>query len=229
MFTEPVSRADHANFTQVPDIIDTPKPDLPEKTLHAAQVWITTHPQFHRPYHTETSGDKKVWKNAEGHIVQRDVKREREEVDRFLQTIVSITSDHCQTLEKLAADIAPMKPSTCVAVNVPALHEAAHMYQLLDMYTKQVDEKGKPLDPDLYEINIIVNRKFGEEPDKTMDDIERFKKDMKEKGKEGDFVFTDDGKVSITHTEGIAKILQPHTYNHIKPRLQGERIRHKNV
>jgi hypothetical protein len=78
-------------------------------------------------------------------------------------------------IEYLSSKIPPMKKENRVSVFIPARLEGKNIYRTLEEYTKQQDLQGKPLDPNLYEIVIFVNRKNGEERDNTLLEIERFK------------------------------------------------------
>ena len=70
-----------------------------------------------------------------------------------------------------------------VCVNIPAWMEGKNLYNDLVQYTQQVDSNGRPLDPRLYEINIIINRKTGTASDNSVAEIDRFKSDMTTQGK----------------------------------------------
>jgi hypothetical protein len=52
------------------------------------------------------------------------------------------------------------------------------------MYTKQVDKQGNTLPANMYEINIVVNRKTGSPEDNTVAEIQRFIADQAAQGKE---------------------------------------------
>lgn len=77
----------------------------------------------------------------------------------------------------------PMGEKVRVAVNIPAWMEGKIIHHTLDLYSHQVDSKGRELDPDIYEINIIINRKKNDTPDNSVSEVERFKKDLKKQEK----------------------------------------------
>ncbi|MDT7859206.1 MAG: hypothetical protein RQ930_04185 [Candidatus Aenigmarchaeota archaeon] len=79
-------------------------------------------------------------------------------------------------IEYLSSKIPPMKKENRVSVLIPARLEGGNIYRTLEEYTKQQDLQNNPLDPNLYEIVIFVNRKKGEARDNTLSEIERFKK-----------------------------------------------------
>jgi hypothetical protein len=66
--------------------------------------------------------------------------------------------------------MSPMSEDCRVVVNIPAWMEGANIYDLLEEYYQQEDSNGQPLPPELYEINIIVNRKTGSEPDNSVEE-----------------------------------------------------------
>jgi len=78
-------------------------------------------------------------------------------------------------LEYLAPKIPAMKKETRVVIFIPARLEGTNISRTLQEYTQQKDLKGGELNPDLYEIVILVNRREDEEADNTMEEIERFK------------------------------------------------------
>lgn len=74
-------------------------------------------------------------------------------------------------------DLSPMEHQCRVAVVIPAKDEENSIYQTLELYSKQQTQEGKPLDPRLYELDILVNTREGEDFDRTYDEIMRFKND----------------------------------------------------
>jgi hypothetical protein len=78
-------------------------------------------------------------------------------------------------IEHLSSKIAPMNAKNRVSVFIPARLEGANIYRTLEEYIKQQDLQGNPLDHNLYEIVIFVNRKKGEGKDNTLSEIGRFK------------------------------------------------------
>lgn len=72
--------------------------------------------------------------------------------------------------------LSPMEPECRVAVVIPAKDEKDTIYHTLESYCQQQTKEGKLLDPRLYELDILVNTRDGEDFDGTYDEIMRFKK-----------------------------------------------------
>jgi hypothetical protein len=117
---------------------------------------------------------RKVWRDAEGKEVERNVEREQKRIREYIAAQDPV---YRAELDSLATLVGPMHPKCRLSVIIPARFEEPNLSNLLTQYAKQIDEQGKPLDPDLYEINIIVNRKQGETPDKSMEVIAEWKKE----------------------------------------------------
>ncbi|GIW66489.1 MAG: hypothetical protein KatS3mg095_0387 [Candidatus Parcubacteria bacterium] len=79
-------------------------------------------------------------------------------------------------IEHLASKIPPMKDKTRVAVYIPAYHEGKFIGRTLEEYIKQIDLRDREIDPDLYEIVILDNKREGESWDDTQKIVEEFKK-----------------------------------------------------
>jgi len=78
-------------------------------------------------------------------------------------------------IEYLASKIPAMKKETRAVIFIPARLEGTNISRTLQEYTQQKDLKGGELNPDLYEIVILVNRREDKEADNTIEEIERFK------------------------------------------------------
>lgn len=116
---------------------------------------------------------KPVYVNKEGKLVSRDVVREQKRVKEYLNRQ---DPEYIQELTAFNESLEPMREECRVAVIIPARFEAKNLSNLLDQYVKQVDENGNPLSKDLFEINIIVNRRIDESPDDSVKVIEEWKK-----------------------------------------------------
>lgn len=153
------------------------------ESLASTREWLAKHPEAHREYVRKKQGGKWVWTDKEGGLIVRNVSREREEIKRFLDGLKTSDPEHFALISSLKEKVAPMSPKTRAAVNIPAWMEGKNLYRLLQEYSKQVDKNGNLLDPDLFEINIIVNRKTGTPSDESVSEIERFKTDAERAGR----------------------------------------------
>jgi hypothetical protein len=77
-------------------------------------------------------------------------------------------------VERLAGTLSPMDDECRVAINVPAWMEEKNLYHFLNQFTFQVDADGNRLDPSLFEVNVIINRREGTPADGSVEVIERF-------------------------------------------------------
>lgn len=71
--------------------------------------------------------------------------------------------------------IFPMNPNCRVSINIPAKGEEAQIIQTLASYAIQTNKKGEPLDPSLFEFNVLVNTNTRDLFDSTYDRITDFK------------------------------------------------------
>ena len=162
------------------------------ENVEEAKEWIKANPQAHKPYKKSKDAEgNEIWVDVDGNPVIRDIQKERDEIEAYLKTLETKEPSHSKLINELAAKLPPMKEKTRAAVNVPAWLEGKNIRVLLNEYTKQVDKNGNELDPDLYEINIIVNRKTGTPSDNSVAEIERFKTEAQAKGKNYNINYVD--------------------------------------
>ncbi|MGE5392844.1 MAG: hypothetical protein ACM3NH_03825, partial [Candidatus Saccharibacteria bacterium] len=107
----------------------------------------------------------------------RDVRRERRRIEEYLNIQ---ENGYKEELERLEKSVAPMDEKTRVAINIPAYNEESNLRRLLESYTQQIDSKGNPLDPRLYEINFILNRPAGAASDRSAVIINQFRREHPE-------------------------------------------------
>lgn len=101
----------------------------------------------------------------------RDVLREQSKIQQYL---VSRPKSEQEQVQTYVTQIKPMEATCRVAVTIPAYHEQAGIYHTLEEWANQTNTDGTPLDKNLYEIDIIVNREADKEPDGTLSEIQRF-------------------------------------------------------
>lgn len=118
-------------------------------------------------------GGKQVWTDKEGKEVRRDIVRERARIAAYLEKQDAGYLDELRAFNK---KLEPMTNSCRVAVIIPARLEEKNLANLLDQYVKQIDADGEPIDKDLFEINILVNRKEGEAADRSIAVMEDWKR-----------------------------------------------------
>lgn len=152
--------------------------------LQEAQRWIQENPRTHRPRRRIRSADgQETWVEQDGRPVVRDIRRERDQIEEFIRNIESTDPNHYTQLKDFESKLPSMNEQTRAVVLIPAWMEGKNLYRLLKMYTRQVDKNGHELNPNLYEINILVNRKTGEQADESVAEIERFKANAEAKGR----------------------------------------------
>ena len=118
------------------------------------------------------------WVEADGSTVKRDVQRERTTIATYLEKEHKNNPDHYRFVERVADAMEPMSDANRVSINVPAWMEGESLYHFLDEYLRQTDASGKELDPNTYEVNILVNRRVGTKPDNSVEVLERFVRDF---------------------------------------------------
>ncbi len=129
------------------------------------------------PYKVVKKDGKIEFFDKDGKIVQRDAEREKERIERYID---SLDGEYHAEIEGIANTLEPMNEKCRVAVIIPARYEEKNLANLLDQYSKQTDTSGNALDPDLFEINIIVNRKQSEIADNSVQVINDWRKDHPE-------------------------------------------------
>ncbi len=184
---------------------NAPSPSDPEKqkfesvyydgqTLESLREWLRADPsRLHTYSKIKDVGGKVISVDKEGAPIQRSVERERKVLKNYLEKLSVENPQYHAYLESLANTPAmqPMGEECRVAVNIPAWMEGKIIYKTLDLYTAQTDKNGQKLDPSLYEINIIINRKTGTQPDNSVAEIERFIADKKAQGENYRINFVD--------------------------------------
>ncbi len=120
----------------------------------------------------ELQNGRKIWVDKNNKEISRDAVRERA---RFVAYFEKQNKEYLKELNDFNADLEPMSKDCRVSVIIPARFEEKNLKNLLDQYVKQVDENGDMINKDLFEINIIVNRKEGEVSDRSMEIIREWK------------------------------------------------------
>ncbi|MDR2063709.1 MAG: hypothetical protein LBQ02_02880 [Candidatus Nomurabacteria bacterium] len=118
-----------------------------------------------------------TWVEADGSPVERNVQRERQNIGAYIERQRQRDPAHIARVEAVANKLPPIGNEVRVAVNVPAYMEEKNIYHFLEEYMKQKDPQGNRLNPQTFEINVMVNRREGTPPDNTVGEIERFIRD----------------------------------------------------
>lgn len=190
----PLEAPIYGSFTVEPKQKMPPLGMYPESgNIVTLQNWLEANPGAHHQYKKMIVGGVEKWTDEKGRPVLRDVNREKEAIDNYLDSIKDNDSDHYSRLTNLLAQptMKPMNTKTRVSVNIPARMEGKGIYKMLESYTAQVDKTGAEINPELYEINIVVNRKQGEASDNTAEEISRFIAESQSKGKQYNINFVD--------------------------------------
>ena len=124
-------------------------------------------------YFEKDINGKKVFVDKNGDPVKRSLEREKTGIEDYFN---KQDPGYISELKNFARGVEKMHEKCRVSVIIPARFEEKNLANLLDQYCKQVDPKGVPINKDLFEINIIINRKVGEVADKSIDVVENWKK-----------------------------------------------------
>lgn len=161
-----------------------PKPDL-RLVPQPYASWVDSRTDIMRGDRVFEKRDRRKISDEEAAIEQYFswMRRDYKDYMKFIQHIFD--NPHNDSPEQGIAGIAqlgrrsinPMDPECRLAVIIPAKHEERNIYKTLSSYADQVDKNGNPFNPKLWEINIIVNTKDADRPDKTYEEIIRFKND----------------------------------------------------
>jgi hypothetical protein len=144
-------------------------------SLEQLQQWLKVHPEMIQQRSLAISEDgSKRWIEADGSEVMRDVAREREILSGYLDRERESDPEHFNRVVQIVERMPKMNNQCRVAVNIPAWMEAKNLNGLLTKYMAQVDHHGDPLDLNLFEINILINRKAGTPGDDSVAVIDNF-------------------------------------------------------
>ena len=124
-------------------------------------------------YSVKEIDGKKVFVDKNGAPVVRNLEREKHAISDYLD---KQDPEYLEELRNFESHTEKMNEKCRVAVNIPARFKGKNIGNLLDQYVKQVDRAGRPIDKDLFEINIIVNRKAGETADNSLAVISEWKR-----------------------------------------------------
>lgn len=149
-------------------------------TYAEAREWIAENPGIHHPRHRvlRTPIGHEIWFDETDRPVQRDVARERTVIQTYLEGQYARSPMYNSNfpsyeayLQTLSASVAPMKDACRVSRNMPALGEGRYIYDAILHMSTQTDSAGNELDPDIWELNVFINRETG---DNTVSEIQRF-------------------------------------------------------
>lgn len=92
-----------------------------------------------------------------------------------------LSQDHlrAERLKNIVSDLGPMKEDCKLSICIPAYRESWIIANTLKHYTlHQIDHTGAPLDPDMFEINILINKPNADTPDDEamLEEINEFTK-----------------------------------------------------
>lgn len=130
-----------------------------------------------RSFFEQTANNKKSWLSK--NLIENP-SVDLEEMKEIKDYLDSQDKDHIELLERLSREAGPMNKKCRAAVCIPVAghQEGETIYESLKSYTYQTADK------DTFEVLLLVNHpdkdKAGNEvvPDKTLTEIERFKKDF---------------------------------------------------
>lgn len=121
--------------------------------------WISAHPEY------------RVLPEGE-----RSVERERRRIRAYLDNEFRSLPSYAGYLEALSVlpEVSPMTDECRIAVNIPSHMEGKGIYRTLELFVSQVDDRGKPIDGRIWEINILDNNLTGTPFDNTKQEVEKF-------------------------------------------------------
>jgi hypothetical protein len=112
--------------------------------------------------------------NEDGSEIVRSVARERQVIQSYLSGLPQTEQEE---IAYFASTLEPMHPECRAAVHIATYNEERNIYDTLSEWSSQVNSQGEPLDPNLYEINVINNGPVGYSSDNTLGEVEKFRTD----------------------------------------------------
>ncbi len=172
----------------IPKIPETPPREVYANgvSLPELQKWLKENPNRLQTYRKIVLEDGSFrWVDKEGKPIMRDIKREHAVLSMYFEGIKNSDPKYFEYLTHLSQEptMPAMQDECRVSVNIPAWMEGKIVHHTLTEYTGQTDQSGSPLNPNAYEINIIINRKTGSPSDNTVQEIQRFIDERKSQGK----------------------------------------------
>ena len=122
--------------------------------------------------YTYDSKTKEYRYKSTGEKVERSVARENLRIEAYL---AKQSPEYRARLQTLLVQTSAMEQDCRLSINIPARMEGKNLMRLLDQYLRQEDQDGKPVDPKLFEVNILVNRKESEQSDGSVEVVNEWK------------------------------------------------------
>lgn len=115
----------------------------------------------------------------------RNVSSERQQLQSYFEVLDTQAPEYTDFIRTASTTMPPMSPHCRLVVNMPAYREGQSIFDALEhmlinkdtdgaVSLAQRDTGGRPLDPELYEIIIAINRKESETPDDTAESVMAF-------------------------------------------------------
>ena len=174
-----LTKAEREHRPEVPPPPISP-PYYSGRDLESMRAWVNQRPDRLRSRRVfgEGGSSGEAWVETDGSPVERSVDRERQTLRNYIENEVTKQSEHYERVKSVARSLGEMDEKTRVSVNVPAWMEAANLENLLKEWTKQVDGEGKNIEPRIYEIVVLINRKTGATPDNSVEVLNKFVDDF---------------------------------------------------
>lgn len=99
---------------------------------------------------------------------------EKSEVKRHLDILAP---SYLEELESMVSSAPPMSENCRLSIGIPAYRAGFNIVKMLELYGKQIDKNGIPIDPNLFEVIVFDNHSTGVAKDNTQEEVERFQKD----------------------------------------------------
>lgn len=167
-----------ANKLQVPDM----SPMYYGGGMEGVHDWLKNNPdRLKTRRRIQNEQGEIVWVEMDGSPVKRNVDSEHSVINDYLNGEGQRDPNYIKLVENITGAMEPMANSCRVAINVPAWMEGSNLGHWLEQFTDQVDKNKNPLSPDMYELNILVNRRTGTEADDSVSVINAFIADYEQK------------------------------------------------
>jgi hypothetical protein len=104
------------------------------------------------------------------------INKEKISIEKYFTKLKHKFREYFSEIENTAVSLPKMDKQCRISIIMPARNESENILKPLEIFAAQKELDGSPLDPNKYEINILINRPNNKEPwDNTLEKIKEFK------------------------------------------------------
>jgi hypothetical protein len=171
-----------ANTEPTPEPNPEPAPDVePDKPIEGKKITPEPTPQPEpaskstqesAPITPVKANSEQVTENKNNQLINQ----EKISIGKYFTELKHNFRKYFSEIENTAISLPKMDKQCRISIIMPARNESENILKPLEIFAAQKELNGSPLDPNKYEINILINRPNNKEPwDNTLEKIKEFK------------------------------------------------------